>query len=57
MSFVTRLLSRLRRAPTQTQAQAEQEDVFEMRLRKMQGRARREPAATPFRNSRQQSAA
>ena len=45
MTFVTRLLEKFR-APAAT-AEAE-DDIFSVRLRKMQGRARLAPQSTPF---------
>lgn len=55
MSFVNRLLEKFR-APKSAEDMAEQ-DVFNQRLTKMQGRAARVPQHTPFKNSRLHPAA
>ncbi|HRK42749.1 MAG TPA: hypothetical protein PLH11_06900 [Gemmobacter sp.] len=55
MSFVNRLLEKFR-APKSAEDMAEQ-DVFNQRLTKMQGRVARAPLHTPFRSSRLHPAA
>ncbi|PTX49860.1 hypothetical protein IQ03_01404 [Gemmobacter caeni] len=55
MSFVTRMIQMFRKTPA-TQ-EATMDDLFDIRIRKMQGRQRLAPRATPFRNSRLHSAA
>ncbi len=54
MRFVFRLFDRFRK-PVAAEVMVE-DDVFAIRLRKMQGRQRHKPKATPFRSSRQHSA-
>jgi hypothetical protein len=55
MSFVTRMIQMFRKTPA-TQ-EATMDDLFDIRIRKMQGRQRLAPRTTPFRNSRLHSAA
>ena len=55
MNLVTRMIQMFRKAPAAPQTQVD--DLFEIRIRKMQGRQRRAPQTTPFRNPRLHSAA
>lgn len=52
MSFVTRLMSRLRKAP----GTSAEEELFDLHLRKMNSRYRAGCRATPFKNSRSHQA-
>ena len=52
MDFVRTLLSRFKKTKA-----VEVDDVFEVRLRKLQGRNRTAPQASPFRNQRLHPAA
>lgn len=56
MTFVTRLLDKFRAASSKAENTAE-DDVFTLRLRKMQGRARMAPRHSAFKNLRLHPAA
>lgn len=55
MSFVTRLIQMFRKDPAAQDTAVD--DLFDIRIRKMQGRQRMAPQATPFKNSRLHQAA
>lgn len=57
MQFLKSLIARFRKIPTEAAPTAEVEDIFAVRLRKLQGRSQMTAKSSPFKTARQHRAA
>lgn len=57
MHFLMSLIARFRKTPTEAAPTAEVEDIFAVRLRKLQARSQMSAKSSPFKTARQHRAA